>query len=89
MPIPAKGVVQSPPAHLGPVFPYLCRLWKIVHNVVIRYYFNDKSRGGFQKDRFSPEFVQGILKQLLLWGDSLPTSLARGNRGTHEVTIMQ
>ena len=74
------------PAHLDNHFPYFCRLWKLVHEVMCRYYTKENSPRSY---RFSADYVRTMFGRFLSLGDQLPLSLVRGNNTTHHGIILQ
>ena len=75
---------QSP--YMGYTFPYLCRFWKIVHEVTMLYQEEDKLPWG---SRSSLSFAEFKFRELLAWSKTLPHQLDSQHANAHHVQIMQ
>ena len=74
------------PAHVDAHFPYFCRLWKLVHEVICRYHTREMPP---RENRFAADHVRTMLGRFLSLGDQLPLSLVRGNNITHHGIVLQ
>lgn len=64
---------------------YMSGLWMLIHEVNSQFYTGDEN----VSEEAGIAFSSSMLARLLRWADELPTILARGNRSTQEVMIMQ
>lgn len=71
---------------MGYTFPYLCRFWKIVHEVGILYHEEEGLPWGAKT---SIEFAELKFRELLVWSNSLPRQLGSHDQNPHHVKIMQ
>lgn len=62
-----------------------CKLWKLLHEINSHNYGDETQIRG--EDQIT--FVRTMLRRLLQWSDGLSASMARGNRSTQEIMIMQ
>ena len=75
------------PSAIGSTFNHLCRLWGAIHDIVLHYY--GVNRGASRPSGVDPLFVQRKYRELLAWGDQLPSDLARSGQSSHHVFIAQ
>lgn len=71
---------------MGYAFPYLCRFWKIVHEVGLLYHEDGELPWG---SRTSLAFAEFKFRELLAWSNSLPTELRSQRENPHYIKIMQ
>lgn len=64
---------------------HMRNLWAIIHDINFQYYREGKNIA----NEVTTPFVSATLVRLLRWADKLPNLLARGNRSTQEVMLMQ
>lgn len=68
------------------MFPFLCRLTLIAHDMVWMNYAGS-SFGSTAYSRVEP--MESVYQRYLGWADSLPTELVRGAESPHHVLLLQ
>lgn len=83
---PSQGLKPGSLQHLGEIFPTVCRLRCIMHEVAMAY---GQDRSTPLRDRMSLEFAELKFRELLAWADNLPSGLVLSEQSPHHVVILQ
>lgn len=87
LPVPsAQRQVSTVRWYMGDTFPYLCKLWSILHDVNRPYQRTRRSSWG---SRNSVPFAEYKFRELLAWSNSLPQYLSPRPQNAHHVQVMQ
>lgn len=83
VPIPQTN---SNAPYMGYTFPYLCKFWRILHEVGTVYHAKDTLPWGAES---SLSFAEYKYRELLAWSNRLPQKLISAQGNPHHVEIMQ
>jgi hypothetical protein len=88
LPSSSTSTLQWSPTsvYMGGLFPYLCRFWKIMHEVALVYYGTDTP---LPNHLSAIRFSEYKFRELLTWSNELPYHLLRSEKNPHYVQIMQ
>ena len=78
--------IPSMPRFMGETFPFLCKLWLIMHDVAKIYYSDSAVK---LEQHALLRFAEYKFRELLVLGDSLPASFSREHRNAHHTVIFQ
>jgi hypothetical protein len=74
--------------YMGGAFPYLCRFWRIMHDVSIA--FNRQGvTSGVHEDSRAFRFAEFKFRELLAWSGKLPSHLSRDDGNAHYAQVLQ
>jgi hypothetical protein len=76
---------EQPPSNTATLPKYMGGLWILIHEINSQFYRGDEH----VSEEAGIAFSCSMLARLLCWADELPAILARGNRSTQEVMVMQ
>ena len=79
-----SGQLQSP--YMGKTFPYICRFWKILHEVSIVYHGDGQLPWGSGSTLAFAEFK---FRELLAWSDGIPSRFSQGRDHLHHIQTLQ
>jgi hypothetical protein len=74
-----------PPSNTVTLSKHMSGLWMLIHEINSQFYREDEN----VLEEAGIAFSRSSLARLLRWSDELPAILARGNRSTQEVMVMQ
>ncbi|KAF4976221.1 hypothetical protein FZEAL_7084 [Fusarium zealandicum] len=77
--------VQS--TYMGDTFPVLCRFWRILHEVTLRYYRDQPEPRERPSDHLSLAFAEYKYRELIAWTETLVPSMMRSEDNPHHVLI--
>ncbi|KAM6529156.1 hypothetical protein FALCPG4_007302 [Fusarium falciforme] len=77
------GPLQS--MYMGDTFPVLCRFWRIIHEVTLRYYRDQPHPRGPLSNHVSLAFAEYKYRELIAWAETLPPSMQRSEKSPHNV----
>ncbi|KAJ3453967.1 hypothetical protein MRS44_018599 [Fusarium solani] len=72
-------------AYMGDTFPVLCRFWRIIHEVTLRYYRDQPHPRARLSDHVSLAFAEYKYRELIAWAETLPPSMMRSEQSPHHV----
>lgn len=75
--------------YMGNTFPVLCRFWRIIHQVTLRYYRDHPYPRESLSDHIPLEFAEYKYRELIAWAETLPPSMVRSEQSPHHVLIFQ
>ncbi|KAF5018427.1 hypothetical protein F66182_9601 [Fusarium sp. NRRL 66182] len=99
LPIPGhtwhEGVDGSPEStrqtlqltYMGDTFPVLCRFWRIIHDVTLRYYRDQPFPREGLSNHISLAFAEYKYRELIAWAETLPPSMMRSEQSPHHVLV--
>jgi hypothetical protein len=91
-PIPGHGwheTSEDRPKYMGDTFPVLCRFWRIIHQVTLRYYRDQPYPHESLNDHITLAFAEYKYRELIAWAETLPQSMVRSEQSPHHVLIFQ
>ncbi|KAF4464291.1 Nitrogen assimilation transcription factor nit-4 [Fusarium albosuccineum] len=74
-------------AYMGDTFPVLCRFWRIIHEVTLRYYRDQCHPRERWDDQAGLAFAEYKYRELIAWAETLPQSMVRSEHSPHHVLI--
>jgi hypothetical protein len=74
---------------MGDTFPVLCRFWRIIHEVTLRYYRDQPHPRARLSDHVSLAFAEYKYRELIAWAETLPPSMMRSEQSPHHVLTFQ
>jgi hypothetical protein len=74
---------------MGDTFPVLCRFWRIIHQVTLRYYRDQPYPHESLNDHITLAFAEYKYRELIAWAETLPQSMVRSEQSPHHVLIFQ
>ncbi|KAG7419181.1 hypothetical protein Forpe1208_v003555 [Fusarium oxysporum f. sp. rapae] len=77
---PVRESLQS--TYMGGTFPVLCCFWRIIHEVILRYY---RDQHGRLSDHVSLTFAEYKYRELIAWAETLPPFMIRSEKSPHHV----
>ncbi|EXK25972.1 hypothetical protein FOMG_17413 [Fusarium oxysporum f. sp. melonis 26406] len=60
---------------MGDTFPVLCRFWRILHEVTLRYYRDQPRPREDLSGHITLEFAEYKYRELIAWAETLPPSM--------------
>jgi hypothetical protein len=75
--------------YMGDTFPVLCRFWRIIHQVTLRYYRGQPNPHEGLSDHVTLAFAENKYRELIAWAETLPRSMVRSEQSPHHVLIFQ
>ncbi|KAM5381974.1 hypothetical protein ACJZ2D_002762 [Fusarium nematophilum] len=73
--------------YMGDTFPALCRFWRIIHEVTLRYYRDQPRPREGLSGHVSLAFAEYKYRELIAWAETLPPSMMRSAQSPHHVLI--
>ncbi|KAH7247419.1 uncharacterized protein BKA55DRAFT_739434 [Fusarium redolens] len=73
--------------YMGDTFPVLCRFWRIIHQVTLRYYRDQPYPREGLSDHITLAFAEYKYRELIAWAETLPPSMLRSEQSPHHVLI--
>ncbi|KAG6990450.1 Nitrogen assimilation transcription factor nit-4 [Fusarium oxysporum f. sp. raphani] len=73
--------------YMGDTFPVLCRFWRIIHQVTLRYYRDQPYPREGLSDHITLAFAEYKYRELIAWAETLPPSMVRSEQSPHHVLI--
>ncbi|KAH6871684.1 hypothetical protein B0T10DRAFT_417034, partial [Thelonectria olida] len=74
-------------AYMGDTFPVLCRFWRIIHEVTLRFYRDQPHPRERLSGHLSLAFAEYKYRELIAWAETLPPSMMRSEDSPHHVLI--
>ncbi|KAM0507994.1 hypothetical protein ACHAP8_000199 [Fusarium lateritium] len=65
--------------YMGDTFPVLCRFWRIMHGVTLKYYRDQPHPRESLSSHITLAFAEYKYRELIAWGETLPPSMSYGN----------
>ncbi|EXK24052.1 hypothetical protein FOMG_19203 [Fusarium oxysporum f. sp. melonis 26406] len=84
-PEPVRQTLRS--AYMGDTFPVLCRFWRILHEVTLRYYRDHPIPREDLSGHITLAFAEYKYRELIAWAETLPLSMVRSEQSSHHVLI--
>lgn len=85
-----ESVRQTPQsAYMDDTFPVLCRFWRIIHEVTLRYYHDQPMPREGLSGHVTLAFAEYKYRELIAWAETLPPSMVRSEQSSDHVLIFQ
>ncbi|EXK23545.1 hypothetical protein FOMG_19693 [Fusarium oxysporum f. sp. melonis 26406] len=84
-PEPVRQTPQS--AYMDDTFPVLCRFWRIIHEVTLRYYHDQPMPREGLSGHVTLAFAEYKYRELIAWAETLPPSMVRSEQSSDHVLI--
>jgi hypothetical protein len=75
--------------YMGDTFPILCRFWKIMHEVTLKYYRDQPVPLEGLSGHITLAFAEYKYRELIAWAETLPPSMVRSEQSPHHVLVFQ
>jgi hypothetical protein len=73
--------------YMGGAFPYLCRFWRIMHDISIAYN-RQRVASAPAEDPRAFRFAEFKFRELLAWSGKLPSHLSRNDSNAHYAQVL-
>ncbi|KAF4452232.1 Nitrogen assimilation transcription factor nit-4 [Fusarium austroafricanum] len=73
--------------YMGDTFPVLCRFWRILHEVVLKYYRDQPFPREGLSSHIALSFAEYKYRELIAWAETLPPTLVRSEQSPHHVFV--
>ncbi|KIL91963.1 nitrogen assimilation transcription factor nit-4 [Fusarium avenaceum] len=77
----------SQQTYMGDTFPVLCRFWKIMHEVTLKYYRDQPVPLEGLSGHITLAFAEYKYRELIAWAETLPSSMVRSEQSPHHVLV--
>jgi hypothetical protein len=86
----SPDIVKLPrhPTYMGGAFPYVCRFWRIMHDMSLAYNKQGLA-SGMDEDPRASRFAEFKFRELLAWSGKLPNHLLRGDGSAPYAQVLQ
>ncbi|RFN50197.1 nitrogen assimilation transcription factor nit-4 [Fusarium flagelliforme] len=86
--LPPESIRQTlRSTYMGDTFLVLCRFWRIIHQVILRYYRDQPYPREGLSDHITLAFAEYKYRELIAWAETLPPSMVRSEQSRHHVLI--
>ncbi|RBR26517.1 uncharacterized protein FIESC28_00703 [Fusarium coffeatum] len=75
--------------YMGDTFPVLCRFWRIMHEVTLKYYRDQPYPREGLSSHITLAFAEYKYRELIAWAETLPPSMVRSEQSPHHVLVFQ
>ncbi|KAM0556847.1 hypothetical protein ACHAPJ_005519 [Fusarium lateritium] len=75
--------------YMGDTFPVLCRFWRIIHEVTLKYYRDQPFPREGLSSHVTLSFAEYKYRELIAWAETLPPSMVRSEHSPHHVLVFQ
>ncbi|KAF5656701.1 nitrogen assimilation transcription factor nit-4 [Fusarium heterosporum] len=75
--------------YMGDTFPILCRFWRIMHEVTLKYYRDQPFPLTGLNSHITLAFAEYKYRELIAWAETLPASMVRSEQSPHHVLVFQ
>jgi hypothetical protein len=75
--------------YMGDTFPVLCRFWRIMHEVTLKYYRDQPVPREGLSGHITLAFAEYKYRELIAWAETLPLSMVRSEKSPHHVLVFQ
>jgi hypothetical protein len=75
--------------YMGDTFPVLCRFWRIMHEVTLKYYRDQPVPREGLSGHITLAFAEYKYRELIAWAETLPSSMVRSEQSPHHVLVFQ
>ncbi|EWZ88210.1 hypothetical protein BFJ70_g13905 [Fusarium oxysporum] len=88
-PEPSPESHQQTPqqTYMGDTFPVLCRFWRIMHEVTLKYYRDQPFPRESLSSHITLAFAEYKYRELIAWAETLPPSMVRSEQSPHHVLV--
>lgn len=88
---PSPGPHQQRPkqTYMGDTFPIICRFWRIMHEVTLKYYRDQPFPRESLSSHITLAFTEYKYRELIAWAETLPPSMVRSEQSPHHVLVFQ
>ncbi|KAH7265046.1 uncharacterized protein BKA55DRAFT_660600 [Fusarium redolens] len=88
---PSPESYQQTPqqTYMGDTFPILCRFWRIMHEVTLKYYRDQPFPRESLSSHIALAFAEYKYRELIAWAETLPPSMVRSKQSPHHVLVFQ
>ncbi|KAF4341829.1 nitrogen assimilation transcription factor nit-4 [Fusarium beomiforme] len=73
--------------YMGDTFPILCRFWRIMHEVTLKYYRDQPFPREGLSSHITLSFAEYKYRELIAWAETLPPSMVRSEQSPHHVLV--
>ncbi|KAG8671404.1 hypothetical protein FPOAC2_04740 [Fusarium poae] len=73
--------------YMGDTFPVLCRFWRIMHGVTLKYYRDQPHPRESLSSHITLAFAEYKYRELIAWAETLPPSMVRSEQSPHHVLV--
>ncbi|KAH7185701.1 uncharacterized protein B0J16DRAFT_355954 [Fusarium flagelliforme] len=73
--------------YMGDTFPVLCRFWRIMHEVTLKYYRDQPYPREGLSSHITLAFAEYKYRELIAWAETLPPSMVRSEQSPHHVLV--
>jgi hypothetical protein len=84
-PAPVRQTLQE--TYMGDTFPVLCRFWRIMHGVILKYYRDQPHPLKSLSSHVTLAFAEYKYRELIAWAETLPPSMMRSEHSPHHVLV--
>ncbi|QGI96754.1 hypothetical protein CEK26_009823 [Fusarium fujikuroi] len=74
-------------AYMGGTFPIICRFWRIMHEVTLKYYRDQPLPRESLNSHITLAFAEYKYRELIAWAETLPPPMVRSEQSPHHVFV--
>ncbi|KAF5601626.1 nitrogen assimilation transcription factor nit-4 [Fusarium pseudocircinatum] len=88
-PSPESHQQRPKQTYMGDTFPIICRFWRIMHEVTLKYYRDQPFPRESLSSHIALAFAEYKYRELIAWAETLPSSMVRSEQSPHHVLVFQ
>ncbi|KAF4440587.1 Nitrogen assimilation transcription factor nit-4 [Fusarium acutatum] len=86
-PSPESHQQRPKQTYMGDTFPIICRFWRIMHEVTLKYYRDQPFPRKSLSSHIALAFAEYKYRELIAWAETLPPSMVRSEQSPHHVLV--